>query len=221
VPKVVCLSDTHNRHGAIDVPEGDVLIHAGDVSMAGRAGEVEAFMRWFAALPHPHKVLVAGNHDWLFERRPDLAREVVAGVTYLQDSGTEVAGLRIWGSPWQPWFYDWAFNLPRGEALREKWDMIPDGTDVLVTHGPPYGILDSVERVVGQWFGEDAAVEVEHTGCEELRAAVLRVGPRLNVFGHIHEGYGTDRLGKTICVNASNCDADYRPVNPAIVVELP
>jgi Icc-related predicted phosphoesterase len=142
-------------------------------------------------------------------------------VTYLQDGGTEVAGVRIWGSPWQPWFYDWAFNLPRAEALRSTWDLIPDDTEILVTHGPPYGILDSVERLAGQWFGEDVAVEVEHTGREELRAAVLRIRPRLNVFGHIHERYGTDRLGETICVNASNCDAAYRPVNPAIVIDLP
>jgi predicted phosphohydrolase len=218
MPRIVCISDTHGRHDAIAVPDGDVLIHAGDLSMMGREAEIEAFAEWFGALPHRHRIVIAGNHDWLFERSPQRARELLGDVTYLRDDAVEIDGLVIWGSPWQPWFHDWAFNLRRGEEIRAKWDLIPEGTDVLVTHGPPFGHLDGVPRA---WFAEDDAIAVEHVGCEELEIALARVQPRLHVFGHIHEGYGQSVLGETILVNASTCDADYQPVNPAIVVDLP
>ena len=219
MPRLVCLSDTHGLHDALMVPDGDVLIHAGDMTMGGREAEVQAFADWIVSLPHACKIVIAGNHDWLFERAATRARELLADVTYLMDEGTEAAGLRIWGSPWQPWFFDWAFNLPRGDALRDKWDLIPPDIDVLVTHGPPSGYLDGAERPV--WFGADDGVDPDHVGCEELRVALDRVQPRLHVFGHIHEGYGQARHGSTILVNASTCDADYRPVNPPVVVDLP
>jgi predicted phosphohydrolase len=204
--RVVCLSDTHGRHGEIVVPDGDLLVVAGDVSGRGRRHEIEAFDAWLGKLPHPHKVLISGNHDFGFERDRE-ARSWVRNAIYLQDELVEVAGLRVYGSPWQPWFYDWAFNLHRGPAIREKWDLIPPDVDVLLTHGPPRGILDVT----------DAG---EPVGCDDLLDAVRRVRPRLHVFGHIHEGYGrVDRDG-TIFVNASNCDVGYRAVNPPIVVDL-
>jgi hypothetical protein len=126
---------------------------------------------------------------------------------YLQDEAVEIEGLRIWGSPWQPEFLDWAFNLPRGAALREKWDRIPSGTDVLITHGPPQGVLDRVD-------------EGRREGCADLLNAVARVRPRLHLFGHIHEGYGCLERDGTTFVNASICDRAYRPVNPPVVVDL-
>lgn len=220
MPRVVCLSDTHGFHESLTVPEGDVVIHAGDLSMRGREEQVQAFATWFGALPHPQKIVIAGNHDWLFERTPVRGRELLGDVTYLCDEGAQVAGLRVWGSPWQPWFYDWAFNLPRGQTLRDKWDLIPDETDVLVTHGPPFGYLDGAARPASGW-DDDGGVATEHVGCEELRAALDRVRPHLHVFGHIHEGYGRAQLGDTILVNASNCDEDYRPVNAPLVIDLP
>jgi Icc-related predicted phosphoesterase len=116
--------------------------------------------------------------------------------------------VRFWGSPWQPWFHDWAFNLPRGPKLREVWDRIPADTDVLVTHGPPRGILD--RTIVG-----------DEVGCDDLRDAVARVRPRVHVFGHIHEARGTHRVGPTLFVNACSCTLDYEPNNAAIVVDLP
>lgn len=216
MPRIVCISDTHNLHDRIDVPDGDVLIHAGDFTMGGRVAEVNRFAAWFAGLPHPHKVLVAGNHDWLFERSPAAARALVAEVAYLQDAGAEVAGLRIWGSPWQPWFHDWAFNLARGEAIRAKWDLIPGDVDILVTHGPPMGILDGIPTA----FGDDGDPAPMHVGCADLLEAVQRVRPRMHLFGHIHEGYGEVDHGGTRFVNASNCDADYQPANPPVVVDL-
>jgi predicted phosphohydrolase len=208
--RLVLISDTHTHRG-ISLPEGDVLVHAGDATGTGTSEEVEDFLKWFASQPHPHKIFIAGNHDWLFQRWPDVGSMMLAEyptITYLQDSGIEIDGLRFWGSPWQPWFMDWAFNLPRkGERLRQVWNQIPLGTDVLITHGPPHGILDTVR---GQ----------EHLGCEELRIRLATVKPRIHVFGYIHGGYGVAQSSTTIYVNASTCDEAYRPVHRPIVVEV-
>jgi Icc-related predicted phosphoesterase len=209
MPRIVCLSDTHNRQGKFEVPEGDILVHAGDLTGRGTLPEVASAMEWLTSLPHRDKIVVAGNHDFLFERENALARSLVAGAHYLEDSAVTVRELTVWGSPWQPWFMDWAFNLPRGTALREKWAAIPEGIDILVTHGPPMGTLDRTDR------GDEA-------GCEELRdrLAAMREPPRLHVFGHIHEGHGVVRSPATISVNAAICDVAYRPVNPAVVIDL-
>jgi len=207
--RLVCVSDTHNRQGQFDVPDGDVLIHAGDLTGRGSPVEVAAANDWLGRLPHADRIVIAGNHDFLFEDQNAAARSLLTNATYLEDSATEVRGLKFWGSPWQPWFHDWAFNLPRGPALAEKWRQIPEGVDVLVTHGPPSGILD--ETASG-----------EHVGCEELRRRLdgMRTPPRLHVFGHIHESHGILRTPRTIFVNASICDVGYRPVQNAIVVDL-
>ena len=208
MPRVVCLSDTHNCHLDIDVPDGDILIHSGDATIGGTIDEIVEFDDWFVKLPHRSKILIAGNHDWLFERENRLARRLLSeNVAYLQDSACEIDGLKIYGSPWQPRFFDWAFNLDRGAALAEKWKLIPDDTDILITHGPPNGILDRTPA------GDNA-------GCEELRKRVEELRPKLHVFGHIHLGYGrTDKFGVTF-VNACNCDESYRPSNPPIVVDI-
>jgi predicted phosphodiesterase len=191
------------------IPEADLLIHAGDACLDGNSHEVSEFFDWFCSLKAKHKVFVAGNHDGLFEKSPDLARSMVPkGVTYLEDSMTEVEGLRIWGSPWQPEFQNWAFNLPRGPLLKGKWDLIPAGIDILVTHGPPMGVLD--------WGFYSKA----NVGCEDLADAVLRVKPRLHVFGHIHGSYGLKKTESTLFVNAAMCDEGYRPVRDPVVVEL-
>jgi predicted phosphohydrolase len=206
--RLVLLSDTHNLHAALAVPEGDLLIHAGDLSMMGSLEDVEAFDAWLAGLPHPHKIVIAGNHDFCFERAPGEAEARLTRAVYLRDSGLTLGGLRFWGSPWQPWFFDWAFNLQRGPEIRAKWDLIPADTDVLITHGPPAGHGDLTTRG-------------DHAGCADLLDAIRRVRPRLHVFGHIHEGYGQTSEGETLCVNASNCDVDYQPVNPPIVLDWP
>ena len=146
--KIVCLSDTHNCNQEITVPDGDILIHAGDATIRGTQTEVEDFLAWFSSLPHQHKVFVAGNHDWLFETDNRFARLLTANykIKYLEDSFTDIEGLKIYGSPWQPRFFDWAFNLNRGGELAEKWKLIPADIDILITHGPPNGILDEVPR---------------------------------------------------------------------------
>lgn len=210
--RIVAISDTHSLHDRVTVPDGDILVHAGDHCGRGVLSHSIDFAGWLYRQPHHHKVIVAGNHDEWIQRRPGEARALFAanGITYLQDSGTTIAGLRFWGSPWQPEFCDWAFNLPRGEALREKWALIPDDTDVLITHGPPRGLLDKVRPP-----HEDSRV-----GCEELRKAVERIEPKLHIFGHIHESAGVGHNGATRFVNASTCDGDYRPTNPPIVIDV-
>jgi len=214
--KIVCLSDTHNCNEEIEVPDGDLLIHAGDATVRGNDYEVEDFLSWFSSLPHKYKIFVAGNHDWLYEKSNRLARLLTANfnIKYLQDSATEIEGLKIYGSPWQPRYYDWAFNLNRGAEMAEKWNAIPDDIDILITHGPPSGILDEVPRKA--W--------IENTGCEELRKRVEEISKsgklKLHIFGHIHCGYGTDEAFGVKFVNASVCDEDYQPTQPPIVVEL-
>jgi predicted phosphodiesterase len=211
--KIVCLSDTHDCNAAIGVPDGDLLIHSGDATTRGTVDEVAAFIDWFGGLPHPSKIFVAGNHDWLFQKDNPCARSLaeMAGITYLEDSGMTVGGLRIYGSPWQPRFFDWAFNLDRGAGLAAKWAAIPEDTEILITHGPPHGILDEVPR---QGWTENA-------GCEELRVRIAELSAlKLHVFGHIHCGYGVHRANGVTFVNASNCDEEYRPTQPPVVIEI-
>ena len=142
--RIVCISDTHGQHAKLGVPDGDVLIHAGDFMAFGDTPkEIIDFNQWLGGQPHRHKIVIAGNHDWMFERHPGAAKELLGNAIYLENSGTELAGLKIWGSPVQPEFNNWAFNVARGAAIRRYWEMIPDSTDVLVTHGPPYGCWTS------------------------------------------------------------------------------
>ena len=126
--RIVCISDTHSLHGQFPVPEGDVLVHAGDATRRGSEAELRDVNHWLGTLPHRHKVLVAGNHDFGFQTHRDAAGWIT-NAHYLQDRSVVIEGVRFYGSPWQPWFHDWAFNLPRGAELRRVWDRIPAGTD--------------------------------------------------------------------------------------------
>lgn len=204
MPRIVCVSDTHDRHEKVTVPDGDALVHAGDFSMNGRPPEIRRFNDWLGALPHRHKIVIAGNHDWFFDLEP---RSALTAATYLEDAEATVAGLRIWGSPWQPEFAGMAFHLPRGPALAAKWALVPDGIDVLDTHTPPRGTGDRTES------GREV-------GCADLRDALLRIRPRLHVFGHGHEARGRWRREDTTFVNAAICDMMYGPVHAPVVVDL-
>lgn len=213
--RIVCISDTHNCNELIEVPDGDILIHAGDSLINGTAQELEAFITWYSSLPHKHKVLIAGNHDWLFQLLPAKAKGMLSpSITYLQDSSIDLMGLKFYGSPWQPRFYDWAFNLNRGPEMAEKWAMIPEDTEILITHGPPHGICDVVETKFGG----------SHEGCEELRRRVEQLSGngnlKLHIFGHIHSGHGVQEAFGLKFVNASICDEEYRPSQPPIVIDL-
>lgn len=228
--RLVCVSDTHTYGSQITVPDGDVLIHAGDHTFRGTEGETVAALRWLEGLPHSRKLLVAGNHDFWFDHRfpsghrfrnwkiqrtmrtPELINQFPS-LTYLEDSGVEIDGISFWGSPWQPWYYDWAFqfNHPQyggNEEAAKKWGEIPDSTQVLVTHGPPSGILDR-------------AHDESKQGCAYLRRRVEEL-PQLavHVFGHMHESYGETVHNGVRFVNAAINDIEYEPVNAPIVIDL-
>lgn len=196
--RVVAVADTHTFQADLEVPAGDVFVHAGDMLRGGRLEELEAVAAWIVGLPHRHKVIVAGNHDWCFDRARDQALAMLPGVHYLCDSGLEIDGLRIWGSPWQPAYNDWAFNLPRGEALAERWSLIPSGLDLLITHGPPRG------------YGDRGPV-AGRQGCADLRARVDEVKPRVHVFGHIHQDGGAWEGVDTLFANVTTWECERPP----------
>ncbi len=205
--KIVCLSDTHGVHDEITVPDGDLLLHAGDLSKRGKEHEISAFNSWLGTLPHPYKVIVAGNHDFMFEHQAAQAEALITHALYLKNTSIEIEGLKIWGSPITPWFYDWAFNRQRGADIRRYWETIPTGIDILITHGPPQGILDTT-------------IHGSQVGCADLLEHVFRVKPKVHLFGHIHEGYGQVTIDDILFVNASTLNVNYKPVNEAIVLEL-
>ncbi len=190
------------------MPDGDIVIHAGDFTKRGESGEIADFLEWFSGLPHPHKIFVGGNHDFLLEKAPEaFAKMIPPSCIYLNDTAAMVAGLIVWGSPITPFFFDWAFNRHRGADIRKHWDLIPDRVDILVTHGPPYGVLDLTAR--GQ-----------RVGCKDLTQSVQRVKPRIHLFGHIHEAYGEREQNGTRFINASVLNLEYRRVNAPVVVDV-
>jgi Icc-related predicted phosphoesterase len=153
-------------------------------------------------------MLVAGNHDMIFEEDLGHAKSLIPNVAYyLQDDLVEIEGIKFYGAPWQPRFYDWAFNVDRGPKIKAKWDLIPDGIDVLITHGPVAGIHDRNSRG-------------EAMGCQDLLDAVLRIKPKVHICGHNHFGYGEKEFNGIYFINASSCNERYLPVNPPIEYEV-
>jgi Icc-related predicted phosphoesterase len=207
--KIICISDTHGQHQQLKLPIGDVLIHAGDISGRGRDYEIISFINWFSNQPHPNKIFIAGNHDFYFEKEKDetIRKLIPENIIYLNDSGITIDGINFWGSPITPWFYDWAFNRQRGADIRKHWEKIPENTDILITHGPPFGILDETTRG-------------EKVGCKDILPFIENIKPKLYVFGHIHEAYGIKKIDEIIFVNASVLNEGYEMVNEAVVVEV-
>lgn len=210
-PRIVCISDTHGRHhrAEVDVPDGDIVIHAGDFSSMGTEYQTEVFVDWFKSLPHRHKILICGNHDWIGEKDGKRLIKMLAGtgISYLCHEPCEIEGIKIFGSPWSPAFHNWAFNYDRmhGEYM---WKSIPDDTNILITHGPPFGILDHVPGGARQssWNTSD------HVGCEALLNRINQLEQlRLHVFGHIHCSRGILEVGKKTFINASVLNDGYLP----------
>lgn len=211
--KIVCISDTHGKHSndELDLPDADCIIHAGDFTSTGTAYQAELFLSWFDKLPYKKKILCAGNHDWLCQRDPiafiKLLHNCNSQIIYLNHSSCNIEGVNIFGSPWTPAFYNWAFNYNR-EIGEKLWKAIPDNTNILITHGPPYGIHDYVEGAAKQssWNNDD------HVGCKALLERINQLKDlRLHVFGHIHCGRGYLENGKTTFINASVLSEDYQP----------
>lgn len=191
------------------LPPADVILHAGDITYKGKKDEVQDFLLWFASLPYRHKIFIAGNHDFYFEKEKaaDIAAIIPPGVTYLFDNDIVIEGVKIWGSPVTPWFFNWAFNRKRGAPIRKHWDKIPLDTDIILTHGPAYGVLDLV-------------VNNTHTGCVDLGKKIAIVKPKAHVCGHIHEGHGKVKSGGTTFINASLLNESYVHVNKPIQFEI-
>jgi hypothetical protein len=215
--RITVISDTHTRHDLItpDLPGGNILIHAGDLMNSGyNHKDISNFCDWFDKLDnYDIKIFIAGNHDRLFENKPELAKEIYSSyknIDYLQDSYLDLyfdginedspeENIRVYGSPWQPEFYNWAFNLPKnGHEIASKWLAIPDNTDILITHGPTYGTLDTV---VGRPW--------DALGCGMLAERVKIIKPKIHICGHIHSGYGYEFKDGTHYFNASVLDERY------------
>ena len=223
MPKIIAISDTHLQHD-FKVPDGDILIHAGDATFIGDMDEIVRFNRWFSELPHKYKVFVPGNHDKMFESNEGFARSLIDNdVHVLINESIVIEGIKIYGSPWTPQFYDWAFMYRRGAPAKACWDLIPEDTDILVTHGPPHGILDETHYI--SYVGENP-----HVGCEELFKAVKRIKPRIHIFGHIHHAIGKhvqeweDSIlnppETTEFHNVAICNEKYKPKNKAHVIRI-
>ncbi len=212
--KIVALSDMHGQLPET-MPAADLVLIAGDITPVSNHGLDfqktwldTTFRTWLKQIPARKIIGVAGNHDFIFERSPERVPDDLPW-TYLQDAGTTWQGLNIWGTPWQPWFFDWAFNGDP-ERLRKQWALIPQGTDILVVHGPPRGFGDGVPK--GDY--------VEQCGCPYLLKRIKEIQPRLVVFGHIHEGRGTWQIGPTQLANVTLLDVKYRAVYEPYVIEM-
>ena len=228
--KITFISDTHSKHNQItkDLLGGDLLLHAGDISSMGYKHEIEDFCEWYNSLEnYDFKMFIAGNHDWGFiDREPFFVHRSVLipksteeilnsykNFEYLRDSSVEIQigdekPVKIYGSPWQPEFFDWAFNLPRkGEELKRRWNNIPTDTDILITHGPAYGYLD---KVIGR---------TDHLGCELLTDRIKEIKPKIHVCGHIHTGYGYTFDGNTHYINASVLNEQYAYSNKPLTID--
>jgi len=212
---ICAISDTHGQHRALDgfMLEADVLVHSGDLTSMGKLSQLRDASDWLNEQigRYRHVVAIAGNHDFSAEAfykegREDVLRDIFGPVHYLRDSGVTIDGVHFYGSPWSLRFYDWAFNADRGLTIKRYWNLIPEYTNVLITHGPPIGILDRV--------GD------ESVGCADLRMAVDRIAPQAHVFGHIHCGHGQKTLAGTQFVNTSVLDDSYKPVHAPTVIEI-
>jgi predicted phosphodiesterase len=220
--RITFISDTHGKHDEVThtLPGGDLLIHAGDISNRGRRTEIQDFIKWFSGIDnYTHKIFIAGNHDFGCQDEPAAVTELLRlnpGCEYLYDDlflvGKETDDydkmIKVWGSPWQPEFHNWAFNLPRqGQELKAVWDMITPDVDILITHGPPFGHLDYV------------AYNKLNVGCELLRERVDYLKPKIHVFGHIHSGYGYKFDGHTHYFNAAVLDERYQFTQKPLTID--
>jgi len=205
--RIICIADTHLLHEKIEYPQGDILIVAGDITPLGNGYDTKNVLRFLSQLKYKHIILIAGNHDFWFEDYP-LAEEITKtyNITYLNDSGVTINGIKFWGSPVSPEFCNWAFNRSQLQ-LRKHWNLIPKDTDVLITHTPPYSILDQNKSK-------------HNCGCKELLKRINIIKPKYSIFGHIHESYGSLIQNDITFINCSVVDENYKVVNKPVVVEI-
>lgn len=207
--KIVMMSDIHDMYHMLFEPlEGDILLLAGDLTSKGTKDELYRCNEWLKKQKFAHKVVIPGNHDITFETRwPWAESQLTAADAILDQEMYEADGIKIWGEPRQPFFYNWAFNVVRDNMKKTCWDKVPPDIDILLTHGPPWGVCDYSSRG-------------KHVGCVAQREWILEHQPRMVVCGHIHTGYGMGFLGKTLVVNAATCNEFYKPVQAPQVVYM-
>ena len=208
--QITCISDTHNLHDKLIIPEqGDIIVHAGDITEGGTQRELRDFFKWFAQLPFTHKICIAGNHDFFLENISEKAikKLIPANVTYLNDSGISINGYKFWGSPYIPFQQNWAFTKSPIE-IEEHWKKIPEDTDILITHTPPKGILDIT------------TYEVE-VGCPALKKEISKKKPTIHIFGHLHDNYGKVMRKDITYINATSFYNHLKLTNLPIQVEIP
>ncbi len=214
--KCCAISDTHKLHNQLTIEECDILFHSGDFTGTGGNQASEDFFTWLERQPATFKVFIAGNHERGYEKKNGWLQDRLAnlknGTYYLEDSGIDLFGIKIWGCPWQPEFHSWEFNLPRGRELREKYDLIPPDTDILLSHGPPYGVEDYIPLSYMRPFEQDNRV-----GCKDLELKIKDLELKYHIFGHIHLDDRkeiqarsiTSKKDNTLCINASVVNNQY------------
>jgi Icc-related predicted phosphoesterase len=232
--RIVFISDTHGKHHELtehlnNLVDIDVIVHSGDISMKGRPEEVENFLEWYDKLPFKHKIFISGNHDFMFDTKwvprtengkyrhtqqiytDEFVYNMLSkyNVIYLNDSGITIDGINFWGSPVTLWFHDWAFNRYEDEIV-EHWNLIPENTNILISHGPPFGKLDYV------YYGQ------KNVGCHKLLEKIHGLKDlKVCCFGHIHEGYGHIINENFVnIVNASSLNLRYDFNNLPIIIEI-
>lgn len=212
--KIVCISDTHGDHLLLkSLPEGDILIHAGDFTGYGTSKEVFKFNKWLGTLPYKHIIIIAGNHDKAMEK--EAALSYFTNAHYLQDTSIELEGIKFYGSPYTPIFMRWYF-MDDEKGLARRYENIPLDTDVVITHGPMRGIMDYVDN-------EYAAPR--NVGSTSLFAKISSFYPKFHICGHIHSGHGVTTIGnglgkQTTCINASLLDEAYDMVYSPITFDI-
>ncbi|MBZ9631046.1 metallophosphatase domain-containing protein [Salegentibacter sp. LM13S] len=207
--KLICISDTHNKHKQIPIPDGDVLIHAGDITEGGTKREVVDFLEWFSAQPHEHKIFIAGNHDFFFEKynEEEIQKIIPENVNYLKESGINLNGIKFWGSPVTPGDGTWAFNQKQTQEIDSHWEQIPEDTQVLISHTPPYKIKDVLNNG-------------KHIGCASLLKTIQNREIEFHIFGHVHDSYGITTVAGTKFINASCLDNKYRSLHPPLALDI-
>lgn len=200
--RILHLSDTHNQHRQLrNLPTADVIIHSGDITFAGTGEEVLDFIEWFGTLNYQYKIFIAGNHDYSLEGKAQerIQNFLPDNCYYLYNSGVTIKGINFWGIP----FF---FSLDESNVDSKTYELIPDNTDVLITHRPPYGILDQSNH--------------RRYGSIDLLEALNRTHPTYHLFGHIHDNYGIENNKQTTFVNAAVVDTEYNLVRDPFLLNI-